>query len=247
MSDQAKLVNKSRNGNFTQIPNALLGDNRISWKAKGIISYLLGKSSGWVVRMSDLLNQSTDGMDAVRSGIKELCEFGYAEWKIIREEDGTIATRVLEITDEPAVENPSLGKTPREVFPETTNKEEVPIKKRYIRFTKPTITEVEFYAMEIGFDSPSLFFDHYESCGWTVGKKPMVDWRAAMRGWKARSNKKMSVWEISKKIDAIKLAIAGHPCNYAAVCHNPHATQSQKDDWNKLQADLKELNNKLAR
>ena len=29
----------------------------------------------------------------------------------------------------------------------------------------------------------SYFYDYYESNGWCVGKKPMKDWKAAVRNW----------------------------------------------------------------
>lgn len=55
------------------------------------------------------------------------------------------------------------------------------------KFVKPTLEEVESYCDERDNAVPAQqFIDHYESCGWVVGKgKPMKDWKAAIR----------SVWE----------------------------------------------------
>ena len=52
------------------------------------------------------------------------------------------------------------------------------------RFVVPTLAEVTAYCHERnnGID-PQAFIDYYESCGWTVGKKPMKDWKAAVRTW----------------------------------------------------------------
>lgn len=58
------------------------------------------------------------------------------------------------------------------------------------RFTAPTVDEVEAYAKEKGYTnfSAQRFVDYYESKGWVVGKSPMKDWRASVRGWVARDN-----------------------------------------------------------
>ena len=56
------------------------------------------------------------------------------------------------------------------------------------RFTAPTVDEVETYVKEKGYTnfSAQRFVDYYESKGWVVGKSPMKDWKAAVRGWVAR-------------------------------------------------------------
>lgn len=62
-------------------------------------------------------------------------------------------------------------------------------KKRKEPFEKPDIAEVAAYAAEneLRLD-PQAFMDHYDACGWVVGKnKPMRDWRAAVRNWVRRN------------------------------------------------------------
>lgn len=54
------------------------------------------------------------------------------------------------------------------------------------KFIKPTIEQIKEYANEV---FPQLdadrFYDHYNACGWVVGRnKPMKDWKAAVRLWK---------------------------------------------------------------
>ena len=57
------------------------------------------------------------------------------------------------------------------------------------RFTAPTVDEVEAYAKEKGYTiSAQRFVDYYASKGWVVGKSPMKDWKAAVRGWVSRDN-----------------------------------------------------------
>ena len=58
------------------------------------------------------------------------------------------------------------------------------------RFTAPTVDEVDAYAREKGYTgfSAQRFVDYYESKGWVVGKSPMKDWRASVRGWVSRDS-----------------------------------------------------------
>ena len=65
---------------FARIPNELLSDARLSWKAKGILAYLCGKPDGWKMRVSDIAKQSTDGKHAIRAALNELRALGYAEY-----------------------------------------------------------------------------------------------------------------------------------------------------------------------
>jgi hypothetical protein len=51
----------------------------LSWRAKGILAYLLSKPDNWQVQVWDLIRQSTEGEYAVRQGIKELETHGYME------------------------------------------------------------------------------------------------------------------------------------------------------------------------
>ena len=55
-------------------------------------------------------------------------------------------------------------------------------------FRKPTVDEVSAYAKDMLYDlDAQAFIDHYEACGWVVGKnKPMKDWKAAVRQWNRR-------------------------------------------------------------
>ena len=52
---------------------------------------------------------------------------------------------------------------------------------------KPTIDDVQEYCSErYNGISAVAFVDYYDSCCWTVGRKPMKDWKAAVRTWENR-------------------------------------------------------------
>lgn len=77
--------NRKRENPFVQIDKSMLSDEKISWKAKGILAYLLSKPDDWVTYVTDIEKRSTDGRDSVNSGIKELIAAGYLERKQLRE------------------------------------------------------------------------------------------------------------------------------------------------------------------
>lgn len=52
-------------------------DKNLSWKAKGILAYLMSKYNNWKTVDAHLVKQSVDGLTSTRAGLKELSDFGY--------------------------------------------------------------------------------------------------------------------------------------------------------------------------
>lgn len=105
---------------FTQISNALFRDPRISFKAKGLFGLISTHRDGWRVTVAELAKCSTDGRDAVSSGLKELATYGYLVRERARNEDGTLGEAVYAITDMPAHLYDLLGDAaPGAVVPQT--------------------------------------------------------------------------------------------------------------------------------
>ena len=73
------VFRSSHKRNYTVIGNELIKNSELTWKAKGIIIYLLSKPEDWVTRLDDIVKHSTDGRAAVLSGLKELKQKGYLE------------------------------------------------------------------------------------------------------------------------------------------------------------------------
>ncbi|MBS4931766.1 MAG: hypothetical protein KH020_10685 [Clostridiales bacterium] len=80
---------KKRPSNFVMMDKTFLEDERLSFKAKGILAYLLSKPDDWKVIVGNLVNSSKDGKASVYAGLKELKECGYYEKVPIRNEQGT--------------------------------------------------------------------------------------------------------------------------------------------------------------
>lgn len=90
--------------NFTVIRNDVLTDNRLGWRARGLLVYLLSKPDNWRTTTANLASQSPDGIHAVRSAMTQLETYGYI--RRIKQQDsaGLWSTHTL-IYDQP-VDNP---------------------------------------------------------------------------------------------------------------------------------------------
>lgn len=106
-----KVIRHDRD--FFQMDNAPMEDRRLSWKAKGLLAYLVSRPHDWIVRLGDLEGRSTDGRSAVRSGLEELKQFGYAEFHREHREDGTFECWWV-VYERPSAENqqPQSGNPP---------------------------------------------------------------------------------------------------------------------------------------
>lgn len=111
MSDISIIRNTLRFENhFTQIPNQWLRDNRIGFRAKGVLAYLLSHKSGWRTSLSHLAEVGNDGRDSIRSAVLELEKFGYIIRRRLRDK-GQLAGAEWELCDpfddSPITENPT--------------------------------------------------------------------------------------------------------------------------------------------
>lgn len=86
-NDMPILRIKKRDNPFVQIDKRPINDERLSWKAKGILVYLLSKPDDWKVWIKDLVKRAHDGKASVRSGIQELMDAGYVARHQGRTED----------------------------------------------------------------------------------------------------------------------------------------------------------------
>ena len=63
--------------NFTVVPNQILNDGRISFKAKGLLVFILSKPDHWRTPTSHLASIGPDGRQAIQSMMRELEQAGY--------------------------------------------------------------------------------------------------------------------------------------------------------------------------
>lgn len=88
---------------YTVIANDALRDERLSWKARGLLAYLLTKPDDWTVMQAELEAAGPDGRSAVRAGLAELERHGYLERErtVARVDGQTVTTLETSLWETP--------------------------------------------------------------------------------------------------------------------------------------------------
>jgi len=95
------IVRVEKKKNFVIMDKTGLEDPRLSFKAKGILAYLLSKPDNWYCYSKHLAKVGPDGISAVKTGLRELRETGYLEKRPIKGEDGKIVKWESIIREQP--------------------------------------------------------------------------------------------------------------------------------------------------
>ena len=72
-------VTKNPDNPYVMINKVFLNDVLLSWKAKGLLTYLLSLPDDWQIYETELTKHSKDGKDSTKTTIKELIDNGYIE------------------------------------------------------------------------------------------------------------------------------------------------------------------------
>ncbi|NLD48085.1 MAG: hypothetical protein GX660_12985 [Clostridiaceae bacterium] len=154
MSTETIVKIKKRVNPYTMIDSSIFLNSNLSWKAKGLMGYFLSRPEDWKIHLKDLYNQSTDGFDSVKSGLRELKENGYIEL-IAKREKGRIVSweyivyespndRALETSDSQPQEGfPPVDKPQVDNPPEATPPKDIPSKANP-RYTNNNITNIDY-------------------------------------------------------------------------------------------------------
>lgn len=101
---------------YTVLPNATIEDRRLSFKALGLLTYLLSKPDHWRVDREQLAATHADGVTSVRSALRELAAAGYLVTEPARDRNGRLAgTEAVvydrpRVAEKPPVDEPTGGK-----------------------------------------------------------------------------------------------------------------------------------------
>lgn len=135
-------IDKTRD--YTVMSNHHFRNRKLSLKAKGVMSLMLSLPDDWDYTVAGLATLSKDGLDSVRSALKELEREGYLKMERERDAKGKLgrASYVLSeipfaekpILENPRLENPILEKPAQlNTYPLSTNTSS----------TKESITEAD--------------------------------------------------------------------------------------------------------
>ena len=83
---------KTRENPYVQIDKTGINDNRLSWKATGLLTYLVGRPSDWKIVLEHLATCKTDGITACKSALRELRTFNYCHYFELRQKGKVVET-----------------------------------------------------------------------------------------------------------------------------------------------------------
>lgn len=101
MSDNVKVLTDS--GNYTVVRNAVINDKTISWKAKGLLIFMLSQSAEWDFSINGLVACSKDGKTAVISALQELRDAGYVKIEQTKDGQGRFSGYQYTVADQPTL------------------------------------------------------------------------------------------------------------------------------------------------
>ena len=97
-------VAKNKDNPYVMLDRRPLENKKLSFKAKGILAYLMSRPDGWEVSVSDLVKRGADGKASVRAGLKELRDAGHMRYMVSRQQ-GRITGWIIEVYELPLTEN----------------------------------------------------------------------------------------------------------------------------------------------
>lgn len=177
------FVKQPKKDKYTVLDNTCIKDPRLSWKAKGVHTYLMSLPDDWKIFLTEVMTHSIDGKDALNSAIKELIQFGYIQkrgqnrdsgkfggncymiYEVPAESDGEslitdihrcgFTDAVKPSTEKPSTENPPLL---------NTNKLNTNIQKTKLTNSNESVSESVFINIIKGlFGSEYLFDNQFEA------------------------------------------------------------------------------------
>lgn len=110
--------------NFYLLDKAISEDKRLSWAARGLLIFLLGKPDNWTVSPAALVNETAGssrsvGRDGVYAILKELKDVGHLRMVGNRSEGGTFSGADYLVSESPQTPFPGAVDPPHSAEPDT--------------------------------------------------------------------------------------------------------------------------------
>ena len=169
------IIRRKRENNYTIVPNSILEDDRMSFEARGLLTYILTRPDHWEVQTAQLQEVTGFGRDKCQRLVREILECGYGKRETKHDEKGQFIGQELVFYDEIYSETPEPefqlegNRKPENREPEIT----AAGKSGPIEITESGLVRTDI-SRESGF---SEFWDAY-------GKK--VDRKQALDIWKRK-------------------------------------------------------------
>ena len=173
-----------KNGNYTVMSNYHLRDKRLSYKAKGLLSFMLSLPDDWDYSINGLVIISKESIRTIRSILKELQDNDYLVINKIQNDKGQFEYEYL-IYEKPDSYNADMGKPSVENDIQiNTNKQVVTNKDKYDKQESLLIKElikrdfisendsdiIKYYNLLEEVEQEYDYYDLIKACGY-IGDK----------------------------------------------------------------------------
>lgn len=149
-------------GNFYILDKSISEDCSLSWAARGLLIFLLGKPDHWEVSVQHLINQTEDariksGRDSVRALLKELLDAGYIFRNAVHGADGKFGgyeyivseSKVSPSTDKPSTDDPGTANPPLVSIEVLTRNDEEQISSSHQKSDCPHQLLIDIFATKV--------------------------------------------------------------------------------------------------
>ncbi|AXM89363.1 DnaD domain protein [Anoxybacillus ayderensis G10] len=128
------VIRIQKNSNYVVMSKVGLHDDRLSWKAKGLLAYMLSMPDNWIFYNEELMKHSPDGSSTFKAAMNELKEYGYVVRQKVKDEKGKfigwetivyeqpVEDECRKIENRPSENRPSENR-PSKIDPLLNNKE----------------------------------------------------------------------------------------------------------------------------
>ena len=111
------IIRQKRKERFSIVDNKVIEDERLSFKARGLLIYMLSKPDDWKFYTEELAKRSNkDGISAIKTALNEIEDTGYLTRKQGHKKNGQFTSQDWILTDtstnSPQVEKPLADKAP---------------------------------------------------------------------------------------------------------------------------------------
>lgn len=123
MAKQKKIFRRKITKEFVRIQNDILTNDKLSWKAKGLLCFMLSRKDDWEFHKVQVQKYSTDGRDGTISAFNELIKAGYVKQLRKRDDKGKFKSFDYLVYDNPFTDIPFTDNP----FTEKPNTENPPL------------------------------------------------------------------------------------------------------------------------
>lgn len=103
------VIRVEKTSNYTVMANYHFKEKGLSLKAKGIMSLMLSLPEDWDYTVAGLATLSKDGIESVRSALRELEKFHYLTMEQTKDKAGKFSSTNYVLHEKPFTENPITG------------------------------------------------------------------------------------------------------------------------------------------